>query len=240
MTKQTEKNPTDTKALDVPGEKAAGINTEIAKSEKALKKADVGSDTGSAFASLGSFDLAQRMARVLAASTLVPKEYQDNLPNAIIALEMAQRIGASPLAVMQNLYIVHGKPGWSAQFVIASLNSCGRYSPLRFVLEGTDTNRSCKAQAVELKTGELLEGPAVSMEMAQLEGWLERKGSKWQTMPELMLRYRAASFFGKLYAPDILMGMSTAEELGDIIEGEIDDGASSTEGLNAGLSGETK
>jgi hypothetical protein len=35
-------------------------------------------------------------------------------------------------------------------------------------------------------------------------------------MPELMLRYRSAAFFARLYAPDITLGMQTAEEVEDI------------------------
>jgi len=216
------------------------LNQDIQNTERALKQADVSSEpVGSAFASLSSFDLAQRMARVLSASTLVPKEYQgaDKLPNAIIALEMAQRIGASPLAVMQNLYIVHGKPGWSAQFIIASLNSCGRYSPLRFKMTGEmgKSDRTCVAYVIEKATGEVLEGTPVSIGMAIDEGWHGKNGSKWKTMPEQMLRYRAASFFGKLYAPEIMMGMSTADELHDIIEGEIDDGTTGVADINAAV-----
>lgn len=50
------------------------------------------------------------------------------------------------------------------------------------------------------------------MEMAVKEGWYQKNGSKWQSMPEQMLRYRAASFFGRIYAPDLLMGLKTQEE----------------------------
>jgi len=56
------------------------------------------------------------------------------------------------------------------------------------------------------------------MDMAVAEGWFGKAGSKWQTMPEVMLRYRAASFFGKLYAPELLMGIQTAEEIHDTID----------------------
>jgi hypothetical protein len=52
--------------------------------------------------------------------------------------------------------------------------------------------------------------------MAKAEGWLTKTGSKWITMPELMLKYRAAAFFGRLYAPEVLMGMQTSEEVIDI------------------------
>ena len=168
------------------------------------------------FTNLDAFEAGQRICKMLSSSSLVPTAYQGNIANTFIALEMATRTGSSPLAVMQNLYIVHGRPAWSAQFVIAALNACGKFSPLRFEIAGEGDKRTCKAWAVEHGTGERLEGPPVSVEMAKAEGWYGKNGSKWQTMPELMLRYRAATFFGRLYAPDILMGMRTAEELGDM------------------------
>jgi len=232
--KQTDLIPPETVDQAPATDKApVNLNADIREKEQALKTTVVSSDAMlSVFSNDTSFALAQRMAQCLAASSLVPQEYHNNLPNCVIALEMAQRIGASALAVMQSLYIVHGKPGWSAQFIIASLNSCGRYSPLRFKLGGEGDSRTCVAQAIELASGEVLEGTPVSIEMAKAEGWFQKKGSKWQTMPEQMLRYRAASFFGKLYAPEILMGMSTSDELHDIIEGEIDDGTTGVADIN--------
>lgn len=168
-----------------------------------------------AFSSMVNFEIAQRMAKALAESDLVPSVYKGKLSNCLVALEIAQRCQASVLMVMQNLYIVQGKPSWSAQYIIAALNACGKFSPLRFRMDGAD---KCRAYAVELRTEEVLEGPEVSIAMAKAEGWYDKNGSKWKTMPEVMLRYRAASFFGKLYAPELLMGLQTKEENEDIIE----------------------
>jgi hypothetical protein len=206
--------------------------------------------------SLQMFDHAQRVAKMLSYSSLIPKEYQGNIQNTMIALEVSSRNGASPLMVMQNLYIVHGKPGWSSQFIIASINSCGRFSPLRFDMTGdkaTET-RGCIAWTTEktVKIPEgirslqdaidaklpVLESPEVTMGMAKLEGWIDKNGSKWKTMPELMLRYRAAAFFGRLYAPEIMMGMQTQEEIIDITPMNVSDvkaseGGISTEDLKA-------
>jgi hypothetical protein len=72
--------------------------------------------TTTAFSNAASFESAQRMALALVSSNIVPEQYRgkDNIGNAIVALEMAQRIGASPLAVMQNLNIIHGRPSWSS------------------------------------------------------------------------------------------------------------------------------
>lgn len=194
----------------------------------------------SAFSDIKSFEDAQRIASMLSSSTLVPKEFQgkEGLANCMIALELAQRLNASPMAVMQNLYIIHGRPSWSAQYIIAAINTCGKFSPLRFKMDGQGADRTCTAQAVD-KSGELLEGGEVSIQMAKDEGWYAKNGSKWKTMPEQMLRYRAAAFFGRLYAPEIMMGMQTAEELNDVIEVTptvvVNDKESTTENVRATL-----
>lgn len=167
------------------------------------------------FSDKGSFEHAQRVAKMLCSSSLVPKEYQGNIQNTMIALEMANRIGASPLMVMQHLNVIHGRPSWSSQFIVSAINSCKRFSPLRFVIEGEGDALSCYAWAYD-NTNEKVDGPKVTMKMAKAEGWVDKAGSKWKTMPELMIRYRAAAFFGRLYAPDVLMGMYSSDEVDDI------------------------
>lgn len=174
------------------------------------------------FQTVASFENGQRMALALSKANLVPKEYQNNMPNCLIALEIAQRLRASPLLIMQNTHIIHGRPSWSAQFLIASINSCGRYSPLRFDITKEEkprdiggvkvTNIKCVAWAIERETGQRLESSEVSIEMAIAEGWYTKDGSKWKTMPEQMLRYRSAAFFARVYSPEITMGMHTVEE----------------------------
>lgn len=214
---------------------------------------------------LEAFELSQRVAKMLASSTLVPEQYRaitkvkagkDNngqwvyqdvenpngLSNCVIALNMANRMGADPLMIMQNLYLIEGRPSWSSQFIMASINSCGRFSALRFEIEDlgekeveyqetawvsgrkqTNTkkikiqNISCMAWVIERESGERLESSKISIEMAVKEGWYQKNGSKWQTMPEQMLRYRAASFFGRVYAPELLMGLRSADEEQDRI-----------------------
>lgn len=163
-----------------------------------------------------NFEQAQRVAKAISSSDLVPKEYRNNIPNTLIAMDMANRIGASPMQVMQNLYIVHGKPSWSSTFIIASINSSKKFSPLRFEVSGEGEGLQCYAWAYDLDNKEKVTGPVVTMKMAKAEGWIDKTGSKWKTMPELMIRYRSAAFFGRLYAPDIMMGMNTSEEVIDI------------------------
>jgi hypothetical protein len=173
------------------------------------------------FGNQASFELMQRGARVLSQSSLVPREFQgsEGFANAIVALNMALRMKADPLMVCQNLYVVHGRPAWSAQFLIATFNRSGRYSAMRYEWQGKrgDKDWGCRAWAKELATGDRIEGPLVTMETAKAEGWLDRGGSKWKTIPELMLTYRAAAWFVRTNAPEIAMGLPTSDELDDVV-----------------------
>lgn len=168
------------------------------------------------FENFDSFSNAWRMSKCLSSSSIVPGAFRgpDGQPNCMIALELASRLHTSIFMIMQHLYIVKGKPAFSSQFIIAAIQACGRYSPLKYKkrFDGHGRLIGCRAYAKEVKSGEILEGPEVTMEMAEKEGWIRKDGSKWQTMPEVMMTYRAAAFFGRIYAPDLMMGFKTEDE----------------------------
>ena len=159
-------------------------------------------------------------------SSLVPQQFQgeQNFGNAIIALEMAQRMNASPLMVMQNLYIVYGNPGWSSKFLIATFNQCGRFEAIKYKetgKKGTDS-QGIIAYTREKGSDEIIQGPEVTILIAKQEGWYDKKGSKWKTMPDQMLRYRAAAWLIRTTAPEISMGLQTTDEIIDV-EGNVSD-----------------
>lgn len=164
------------------------------------------------------FDNAWRTAQALATSDIVPVAYQKKPANCLIALDMANRMSLSPMYVMQNLYIVKGNPGWSGQFAISQLNGSRKFqTDIRFEFEGQQGTNDwgCRAWAID-KNGEKLTGTLVNLKMANGEGWVSKSGSKWQTMPEQMLKYRAATFFIRSYAPELLMGIQLVDEIEDV------------------------
>ena len=165
--------------------------------EKKETKVAVKHDTELSKGIWGSSDnwlMAGQMAKALSCSTIVPKDYQGNEANALVAIDIANRLQTSPLMVMQNLYVVQGRPSWSAQFLIASVNGSGKYD-------------------MELQYDEKND-----MEMAKAEGWTTKSMSKWKTMPQIMLRYRAASFFARMNCPELTLGFYTQEE---VIDGDF-------------------
>ena len=166
-----------------------------------------------------SYKLLWNIASMFSKTSLVPDTFKGeaHVGDCAVAINMAQRMGADPLMVMQNMYIVYGNPAWSSKFLIATFNQCGKYSSIHYDMSGNPgkDDYGCRAWAAELSTGERIEGPLVTVAIAKKEGWYDKKGSKWQTMPDQMLRYRAASWFIRTTAPELSMGLQTVEEVHD-------------------------
>jgi hypothetical protein len=168
-----------------------------------------------------NWSLRQREAKAYSCSSLLPKEYQgeSGLPNVLIAMEIALRIECSIFMVAQSLDIIHGRPGWRATFLIATVNASKRFTPLRFRFEGTPgkDDWGCRAVAKDLADGEPCVGALITIALAKAEGWYQRSGSKWQTIPEQMLMYRSAAFWTRVYCPELSLGIRTTEEAEDMV-----------------------
>lgn len=157
-----------------------------------------------------------KMAEGLSKTDLVPDNYRNKPENCLIAIDTARQIGAkNPLFVMQNLYIVKGKPSWSGQYCSALV-----YTNFKNVKVNRMGSADSGLQGIYItatnKNGENCRGSVVTLEMAQKEGWLNKDNSKWKTMPEQMLIYRAFAFFARAYCPDKLLGMHDEYEVQDI------------------------
>lgn len=194
----------------------------------AEKRADMLAGETSLFFNVAKFEHAQRLAQIFAGSTMVPEHFNGNIGNCMIALNLASRFNADPFMVMQNMYVVHGRPGLEGKLIIALANSCGKFTPLHFRFERNSDGKAiaCTAHATHKETGQALE-QTVTWEMVELEGWNKDKKnrqtgyvqkSKWNTMRDLMFQYRSATFFARVYCPEVLLGMQTTEELVDITD----------------------
>lgn len=178
---------------------------------------------GNVWADKTAFNQTLRMAQMLAQSSLVPQNYQDKPQDCFIAIDMASRLGCSPIFVMQNLYVVKGKPSWAGQACMAIIKASHQFTNVRLNYvgkPGTD-ERGCFVSATRLCDGANIDGTLVNMAMAKGEGWLSNP--KWKTMPEQMLGYRAASFFARLHCPEALMGLQTEDEITDVASAKVSD-----------------
>lgn len=166
---------------------------------------------------LFNFEGALNTAKMLAQSDLIPDSFRGKPANILIAMNLASRLAADIFHVMQSIYVVHGRPAFSGQFYIACINTSGRYAPIAYEETKDEQGQTlgCRVVTTDLRTKARLEGPWATMEMARREGWV-KSNPKWTSMPELMLRYRAAAFFTRTYCPDVTMGVPIEGETEDI------------------------
>lgn len=153
-----------------------------------------------------------KMASELCKADIIPQAYKGKVADTAIAIDMANRMGVSPMMVMQSMFVVKGKPSWSGQACLSFIRA--KFTDVKVIYVGTKgtDDRGCYVKATD-KDGDVLEGTTVTMAMAKAEGWTSN--SKWRNMPEQMLAYRAASFFARVHCPETLMGVQ--------VEGEVED-----------------
>jgi len=198
------------------------METEIIKQDQELLQSTPLQGLNADFSSMANFKELYDMGKMFAISTLVPKDYQGKPMDCAIAVEMANRMGVSPMMVMQNLYVVQGKPSWSGQACMSLITGSGKYRNVKHVYtgeKGTDT-WGCYVQAIRIEDGETVNGTEITIKMSKEEGWYGKSGSKWKTMPEQMLAYRASSFFARVHIPNALMGIHVEGEAEDISKPE--------------------
>jgi len=158
-------------------------------------------------------DKAYKFAEIMAGSNLLPNHYKNNVPNCFIAIQSAFRIGIDPMLYMQNTYVVGGKLGMGTSFAVSLANMSGKFkSGITYNVEGEGNNMAATAYAT-LKNGEVIQY-TVSMQMAMADGWT--KNAKYKSLPDLMLRYRAATLLIRTHIPEVLNGLHTTEELEDV------------------------
>ena len=174
----------------------------------------------SPFADSQSFQKIFDIGKMFATSQLVPQNYQGKPMDCTIAVDMANRMGVSPMMVMQNLYVVKGKPTWSGQACMSMIRASEEFKNVRLVYSGEPNTdgRGCRVEAEYKSDGTKAIGTTVTIGMAKEMKWYDKPGSLWKTMPEQMLSYRAVAYFARSYIPNALMGMHVEGEPEDICE----------------------
>ena len=164
------------------------------------------------------------MSTMLSNSTIVPDTYRNRPENCFIAIDLASRMGVPVLTLMQNLFVIQGRPSFSGQAVASMIRSYPHFRKvtLEYVGERGTASWGAYVTAERVSDGRVLKGTTVTLGMAKAEGWLDKTDkngknvSKWLTMPEQMLAYRAYAFFGRVHVPELMMGLQTAEEVLDV------------------------
>ena len=164
---------------------------------------------------VAQFEQLQRAASLFSKSGLVPQTFKDNPAACFVGLQLSAQLGVNPFMLFQRLYTIGNKIGIEAQLAIGIANQKKVFKgAIQYTFTGKNETRSCTAKAVLNSTGETVE-MTVDWATVAAEGWNKRSGSKWLTMPDLMFRYRSAMWLIRTYAPEVLLGLQSVEEMQD-------------------------
>lgn len=159
------------------------------------------------------------MAEQLARSSFLPKHYQGQFADCLVALQWADRSGRDPLELLQNTFPVNGTPGMFTRYMIALERRAKIFDrPVQWEFEGEGD--SLVVTCYGFIDGERYEAD-VAMEFAKSEGWTKSEKYKTPAGAKHMLKWRAAAFLIRFTAPDVLLGMSTVDELEDMHYAEV-------------------
>ena len=127
--------------------------------------------TNSVWENKDAFNQILRAADMLSKTSIIPQSYQGKPQDCFVAIEMANRMGVSPMVVMQNMYVVKGKPSWAGQACTMLINSCGKFKDVKHIYTGEKgkPNRGCYVTATRISDGSQVAGVEVTMQMAQSE-----------------------------------------------------------------------
>lgn len=163
-----------------------------------------------------SLEFGFRAGKALSRSKFIPDTFRGSPEDCMIALDMAENLDVNPVLLMQHLYIIHGRPAMDAQMQIALFNRQKKWSAIQYKESGKGDDYQMVAYAKDLTTGEIHEGPPVSLKMVKAEGWSSKNGSKWKSIPDLMFRYRSGSWLIRTLCPEAVLGLMTVDEVRDI------------------------
>ena len=195
-------------------------------------------------------DALYKMACHLAgpAKALLPDRWHDKPEEVFQMALQAKELGLEIVSACRLTYVIYGTPALMTAGVIGLVNAhAGLGSEIMFEERGDlqSDDYAVRGWAISGKSGEKMYGIWVGMDMAIAEGWTKKKGNKYGgPMRAQMLRYRAATFFARLFVPHVLMGLHTTQEVEeDRIYARSEDPkrlSSAQEALNERMRGSTE
>lgn len=164
---------------------------------------------------LEMMEKALKFSEIMAQADIIPTHYRGKPANVFIAVQSALRMNLDPMQIMQNTFVISGKLGMVTAFAISLANQSGLFdSGIRYRIDGSGEDLKVTAYTNLKKTGEEI-SYTITMKEARAEGWT--KNAKYQSLPELMLRYRAATLLIRTHVPEVLNGMHMVEEIEDTV-----------------------
>lgn len=157
-----------------------------------------------------ALDHKYRIAKAMSMSGMVPPHFAGKPEACLVAILYAEQLGEHPMLLFQEMSVINGRPNTSARFAISRANKSGLLQgPISWKSKGQDEALEVTASATLRETGEIIQ-VTVTMREAAADGWTQNR--KYRSIPEQMLRWRAATRLINLYMPEVLFGLGVREE----------------------------
>jgi len=178
---------------------------------------------------------ALEMAGVLCKSNLIPKDFQGNPGNVLVAIQWGMELGLAPMQSLQSIAVINGRPSLWGDAVIAL---CKSHPVCEWIRESFDDDSTAVCIAKRKGDPEPVER-RFNMDDAKKAGLIGKAGP-WTQYPRRMLQMRARSWCLRDAFPDLLRGMAVAEEEQDsvvatVVAPPIDSGSTATARLKSKL-----
>lgn len=161
-----------------------------------------------------------KYARYLQSAGVIPERYQGRVSDCMVAIEMAMRFHVPVLVLMCNSYMVHDKLTLEGKFTLALLNLSGKtLGPPKYDIKKIDGKIvSCRCSVVCRETQADVDYTIDRSTVEQNNWEAPRRGkpSPWVNVPDLMFRYRSATYLIRAHFPEVLMGIPTRDEMEDV------------------------
>lgn len=168
----------------------------------------------------GAFSLAPaslaeaiKFAELIAKSDLAPTGYKGKPENVLIAVQMGLEIGLSPMAAIQGIAVIGGRPSLYGDALLAVVRASGKLAAMAESISGEGA--AMAASCCVTRAGEQPITRTFTVADAKTAG-LWGKSGPWSTSPARMLQMRARAFALRDGFADVLRGMASAEESEDI------------------------
>lgn len=225
-------------------------NTQVAEQHQA--PANQFSNTTDLVLDYKAMEQMSRLAEMMAnGRATVPMHLQGNPADCMAVIMQAAQWRMNPFAVAQKTHVVSGTLGYEAQLVNAVVCSSTKvkdsfhyewFGDWTRVIGNFVTKTSQKGNQYQVPNWTPADEKGLGVRVwATLKGESEprvlelllsqaqvRNSTLWASDPKQQLAYLAVKRWARLYAPDVILGVYTADELDDLPEKELNPRASGT------------
>lgn len=161
-----------------------------------------------------TFNEQMRFAEVISqAKGMLPRAYEGNPANVLVAIQYGASLGIEPMAALQNIDVIQGTPTLSAKAVAAMVRANGHK------LWVSEDEQNMSATCTIVRNDDKEHPVTVTRDKA----WAQRMGlltkDNYKKQPTTMLMWRAVTACANRACPELFLGLGgayTADELHDM------------------------